>query len=153
MRPLNNELESCWCQNWQCPQKLSFVRNLRGNAFKGDILWQLWFFNKVGWFIFIYIWPPFKVCPPKWRPKLLFACFVKRLTVTLRCAVNVTTSSFQHFPWSLSAKLLMACSVWQFTELRLVWYGVYATLLNKENSKFSCMFRFDLVCWADGKTV
>ena len=29
---------------------------------------------------------------------------VKRLIVTLRCALNVTTSSFQHFPWSLSAK-------------------------------------------------
>ena len=25
-------------------------------------------------------------------------CIVKRLTVTLRCVVNVTTSSFQHFP-------------------------------------------------------
>ena len=31
---------------------------------------------------------------------------VKRLIVTLRCAVNVTTSSFQHFPWSLSAKFV-----------------------------------------------
>ena len=27
-----------------------------------------------------------------------FLYLVKRLTVTLRCAVNVTTSSFQHFP-------------------------------------------------------
>ena len=31
--------------------------------------------------------------------------FVKRLTVTLRCAVNVTTSYLQHFSWSLSANL------------------------------------------------
>ena len=31
---------------------------------------------------------------------------VKRLTVTLRCAANVTTSSFQHFPWNLSAKFV-----------------------------------------------
>ena len=29
---------------------------------------------------------------------------VKCLIVTLRCAVNVTTSSFQNVPWSLSAK-------------------------------------------------
>ena len=29
---------------------------------------------------------------------------VKRLIVTLRCAVNIIISSFQHFPWSLSAK-------------------------------------------------
>ena len=33
---------------------------------------------------------------------LLISC--KRLIVTLRCAVNVTTSSFQHFPWTLSTK-------------------------------------------------
>ena len=33
------------------------------------------------------------------RPKLFFCLYlVKRLIVTLRCAVNVTTSSFQHFP-------------------------------------------------------
>ena len=31
---------------------------------------------------------------------------VKRLIVTPRGAVNVTTSSFQHFPRSLSAKLI-----------------------------------------------
>ena len=30
---------------------------------------------------------------------------VKRLIVSLRCAVNVTTSSFQHFPRRLSAKV------------------------------------------------
>ena len=29
---------------------------------------------------------------------------VKRLIVTLRCDVNVATSYFQHFPWTLSAK-------------------------------------------------
>ena len=31
---------------------------------------------------------------------------VKHSIVTLRCAVNITTSSFQHFPWSLSAKFV-----------------------------------------------
>ena len=31
---------------------------------------------------------------------------IKRLTVTLRCAVSVTTSFFQHFLWSLSAKFV-----------------------------------------------
>ena len=36
---------------------------------------------------------------------LLISCYlVKCLIVTLRCAVNVTTSSFQYFPWSLSVK-------------------------------------------------
>ena len=35
-------------------------------------------------------------CPPTWWPKLFFAYIylVKRLIVTLRCAVNVNTSSF-----------------------------------------------------------
>ena len=37
---------------------------------------------------------------------LLVSCYIKRLIFTLRCAVNVTTSSFQQFPWSLSAKFL-----------------------------------------------
>ena len=32
---------------------------------------------------------------------------VKRLIVTLRCAVNATTSSFQNFPLSLSAKFAL----------------------------------------------
>ena len=32
---------------------------------------------------------------------------VERLIVTLRCAVNVTTSSFQHFPRRLSAKCVV----------------------------------------------
>ena len=31
--------------------------------------------------------------------------FVKYLLVTLKCAVNVTTSSFQHFPLSLVQNL------------------------------------------------
>ena len=34
-------------------------------------------------------------------------CLVKCLTVTLRCAVNVATWSFQHLPWSLSAKFVV----------------------------------------------
>ena len=33
---------------------------------------------------------------------------VKRLIVTLRCAVNITTTSFLHFPWSLSAKFVFS---------------------------------------------
>ena len=31
---------------------------------------------------------------------------VQRFIFTLRCAVNITTLSFQHFPWSLSAKFV-----------------------------------------------
>ena len=43
--------------------------------------------------------------PSNMAAKTTFCLYlVKRLIVTLRCAVNVTTSFFQHFPWSLSAK-------------------------------------------------
>ena len=37
--------------------------------------------------------------PSNMAAKTAFCLYlVKRLIVTLRCAVNVTTSSFQHFP-------------------------------------------------------
>ena len=45
--------------------------------------------------------------PSNMAAKTTFCLYlVKRLIVTLRCAVNVTTSSFQHFPWTLSAKFV-----------------------------------------------
>ena len=33
-------------KNWQSTQKLSYTQNLRGNAFKGDILWHFGFSTK-----------------------------------------------------------------------------------------------------------
>ena len=45
--------------------------------------------------------------PSDMMAKTTFCLYlVKRLIVTLRCVVNVTTSSFQHFSWSLSAKFV-----------------------------------------------
>ena len=45
---------------------------------------------------------------PCWRAAKTTFCLylVKHLIVTLRCAVNITTSSFQHFPWTLSSKFV-----------------------------------------------
>ena len=60
-------------QNWQSRQKLSYTRNLRGNAFKGDISWHFDFSTKQ----YDLLWPPLwraNSCPPTLRPKLLFAC-------------------------------------------------------------------------------
>ena len=37
-----------------------------------------------------------------WSETTLCLHLVKHLRVTLRCAVNITTTSFQHFPWSLT---------------------------------------------------
>jgi len=45
---------------------------------------------------------------------------VKRLIDTLRCAVNVTTSSFQHFRWILSAKIcVQIITFWTRDQLRI----------------------------------
>ena len=42
-----NELESCSDgKNWQSTLKLSYIRDWRGNAFKGDILWHFDFLTK-----------------------------------------------------------------------------------------------------------
>ena len=44
--------------------------------------------------------------PSNMAAKTTFCLYlVKRLIFTLRCAVNVTTSSFQHFPWSFKCKI------------------------------------------------
>ena len=98
--------------NRQSISKSSYSRNLRGNAFKGDILWHFEFSTK---YCDVY-WPPCLraySCPPTWRHGLLMAAkttlclyLVKHLIFTLRCAVNVTTSSFLDFPLSLSAKFV-----------------------------------------------
>ena len=66
----------------------------------------LWFFNKLVWFVLAAMLEGI-LSPSKMAAKTTFCLYlVKRLIVTLRCAVNVTTSSFQHFPWTLSAKFV-----------------------------------------------
>ena len=62
-------------KNCQSTQKLSYTRNLRGNAFKGDSLWHFDFSaQQYGLY-----WPPCWracSCPPTWRPNyvLLISC-------------------------------------------------------------------------------
>ena len=64
----------------------------------------LWFFNKVAWFVLAAMLEGI-LLPSNMVAKTTFCLYlVKRLIVTFRCAINVTTSSFQHFPWSLNAK-------------------------------------------------
>ena len=68
----------------------------------------LWFFSKVHvvWFVLAAMLEGI-LLPSNMVAKTTFCLYlVERLLVTLRCAVNITTSSFQHFPWSLSAKFL-----------------------------------------------
>ena len=66
----------------------------------------LWFFNKVVWFVLATMLEGIPLPSNMADKTTLYLYLVKRLIVTLRCAENVTTSSFQQFPWSLSAKFL-----------------------------------------------
>ena len=80
---------------------ISYPRNLTGNACKGDILW-----HKVVWFVLAAMLEGI-LLPSNMAAKTTFFFYlVKRFIVSLRCSVNVTTSSFQHFPWSLSVKFV-----------------------------------------------
>ena len=66
----------------------------------------LWFFNKVVWFVSAAMLKGI-LLPSNMAAKTTFCLYlVKRLIRMLRCAVNVTASSFQHFPWSLRAKFV-----------------------------------------------
>ena len=71
--------------------KLSCPRNLRGNGFKGDILWHFYFSTLAAML-------EGTLLPSNRAAKTTFCLYiVKRLIVKLRRA-DVTTSSFQHFP-------------------------------------------------------
>ena len=73
----------------------------------GRYFMALWFFNKVVWFALAAMLEGILV-PSNMVAKTTFCLYlVKCLIVTLTCAVNVTTSSFQHFPWSLRAKFVL----------------------------------------------
>ena len=86
-------------------QKLSYTRNLRGNAFKGDIFW---YFDLSTKHYDLYRLPCWRACSNEVDKTTLCLYLVKCFIVTFRCAINVTTSSFQHFPWSLSAKYVIS---------------------------------------------
>ena len=64
----------------------------------------LWFFNNVVWFVLAAVLEGI-LLPSNMAAKTTFCLYlVKRVTVTLRCAVNVTTSFFQHslkFNWEI----------------------------------------------------
>ena len=68
----------------------------------------LWFFNKAVSFVLqLAAMLEGILSPSNMAAKTTFCLdLVKRLIVTPRCAVNVPTSTFQHFPWSLSAKIV-----------------------------------------------
>ena len=71
-----------------------------------EIFMALWFFHKVVWFVLAATLEGI-LLPSNMAAKTNFCLWlVKYLLVMLKCAVNVTTSSFQHFPWTLSAKFV-----------------------------------------------
>ena len=69
-----------------------------------EIFYGTLIFNKVVWFALAAMLEGI-LLPSNMAAKTSFCLdLVKRLIVTLRCAVNVPTSTFQHSPWSLRAK-------------------------------------------------
>ena len=83
MLPLNNELESCWCK--KLTEHIKII--LHPKFVLADVLEGI-------------------LLPSNMAAKTTFCLYlVKRLIFTLRCALNVTTSSFQHFPWSFGFKI------------------------------------------------
>ena len=87
------------CKNYLTP-KIWEESHLR-ETFYGTLIFQ-----QVVWFVLAAMLEGI-LLPSNMVAKTTFCLYlVKHLIVTLRCAVNVTTSSFQHFPWSLSAKFV-----------------------------------------------
>ena len=69
-----------------------------------EIFYGTWIFNRVVWFVLAAMLEGI-LLPSTMAVKTTFCLYlVKRWIVTLRCAENVTTSSFQQFPWSLSVQ-------------------------------------------------
>ena len=103
---LNNELESCRSQKLTEHIKCTLHPKFERKRTLGRYFMTPWFFNKVLWFVLAAMLEVI-LLPSNMAAKTTFCLYpVKHLIVTLRCVVNVTTSSFQHVPWSLSAKFV-----------------------------------------------
>ena len=88
MFPLNNELESCWYQKLTDQTKIILYPKLEGKHIQGRYFMALKFFNKVVWFVLAAMLGI--LLPSNMAAKTTFCLFnlVKRLIVTLRCAVD-----------------------------------------------------------------
>ena len=83
-----------WCQKLTEHIKIILHPKLERKRTWGRYFMAVWFFNKVVWFVLA-------------AAKTTFCLYlVKRLIVTLRCAVNVTTSSLNHFSRNLGANFV-----------------------------------------------
>ena len=104
MLPLNNELESCLYEKFTEHIKVILHLKFERKSIQGRYFMALWFFNNVVWFVLAAMLEGI-LLPSNMAAKTTFCLYlVKRVTVTLRCAVNVTTSCFQHslkFNWKI----------------------------------------------------
>ena len=106
MLRLNHELESCWSQKLTEHIKIIQHPKIWEETHLREIIYSTLIFNKVVWFVLATMLEGI-LLPSNRRAKTTFCLYlVKRLIATLRWAVNVTTSSFQHFSWSLSTKFV-----------------------------------------------
>ena len=89
-----------------------------------EIFYGTLIFQQLVWFVLAAMLEGI-LLPSNKPAKTTFCLYlVKRLIVTLRGAVNVTTSSFQHFTWTLSAKFV-------FNHILVTWPATNLLILRK----------------------
>ena len=96
----------------------------------------LWFFNKVLWFVLAAMLEGI-LLRSNMAAKTSFCLYlVNRLIVALKCAVNVTTSSFQYFPWSFKCKICVQKEV-----IDNFWKSHFGHVTSYELNNFKKMVR------------
>ena len=96
----------------------------------------LWFFNKVLWFVLAAMLEGI-LLRSNMAAKTSFCLYlVNRLIVALKCAVNVTTSSFQYFPWSFKCKICVQKEV-----IHNFWKSHFGHVTSYELTNFKKMVR------------
>ena len=105
----------------------------------------LWFFNKVAWLVLAAMLEGI-LLPSNMAAKTTFCLYlVKCLIVTFRCNINVTTttSSFQHFAWSLVQNLCQKAVIHDFKKHVLVTWPFYSNGVGLKIKSLLFCLRYD----------
>ena len=96
----------------------------------------LWFLNKVVWFVLAAMLEGILLRSNMADKTSCCLYLVNRLIVALKCAVNVTTSSFQYFPWSFKCKICVQKEV-----IHNFWKSHFGHVTSYELTNFKKMVR------------
>ena len=133
MLPLNDELESCWCQKLTEHIKIILQPKFERNSHLREIFYGTLVFQQSSMICIGCHVGGHTFALQQLVAKTTFCLYlVKRLIVTLKCSVKVTTLSFQHFPWTLSAKFVQKDVIPNFKNHILVtWPATNLLILRK----------------------